>query len=139
MKLYSLLILLFISSSLTAQVFTIELNITNISHPKGKLYVTIYSAANLFLDEKDYYRTYTMDVKNSVEKLKLENLPKGNYAISLFHDANLDGKCNLNFIGIPTEGYGFSRNFKPTFRAPKFSDCKITLTSNYTDTINLIN
>jgi uncharacterized protein (DUF2141 family) len=38
------------------------------------------------------------------------DLPKGTYAIQVMHDENDNGKIDANFMGIPTEGYGFSNN-----------------------------
>lgn len=56
----------------------------------------------------------------------LSGLAPGTYAISVFHDANGNGKLDT-FAGIPREGYGFSANpgFKP--RAPRFDEAKISL------------
>jgi len=54
-----------------------------------------------------------------------ENLQPGNYAIAILHDANSDNKANRNFLGIPLEGFGFSRN--PVIRTgpPKFNDAAV--------------
>jgi uncharacterized protein (DUF2141 family) len=48
-------------------------------------------------------------------------VPAGTYAISAFHDANGDGKLNT-MLGIPTEGFAFSRNPKMRPRAPRFNE-----------------
>ncbi len=54
-----------------------------------------------------------------------ENLQPGSYAVAILHDANSDDKVNRNFIGIPLEGFGFSRN--PIIRTgpPKFNDAVV--------------
>jgi len=69
--------------------------------------------------------------------LVINDLPKGDYAISMYHDKNADGKCNLNFLGVPTEPYGFSNNFRPKFSAPTFTDCQFNLNTNETLKIKL--
>jgi uncharacterized protein (DUF2141 family) len=51
-------------------------------------------------------------------------LPKGVYGISAFHDENKNGKLDTNFVGYPTEEYCASRNARNTFSAPSFSDAK---------------
>jgi uncharacterized protein (DUF2141 family) len=49
--------------------------------------------------------------------------PQGPFAISVVHDANDNGKLDSNFLGIPTEGYGFSRDAKAgAFGPPAFAD-----------------
>jgi uncharacterized protein (DUF2141 family) len=38
------------------------------------------------------------------------SLPAGRYAVQVMHDANSNGKLDTNFLGIPSEGYGYSNN-----------------------------
>jgi uncharacterized protein (DUF2141 family) len=49
------------------------------------------------------------------------NIPSGTYALAVIHDENMDGKLDTKWLGIPTEGYGFSNNAKATFGPPSFS------------------
>jgi uncharacterized protein (DUF2141 family) len=37
-------------------------------------------------------------------------LTPGQYAVQVMHDENDNGKFDTNFVGLPTEGYGFSNN-----------------------------
>jgi len=46
------------------------------------------------------------------------------YAVTLFHDEDNSGKFKSNMIGYPLEGYGFSNNVVPVFKAPSFDECK---------------
>jgi uncharacterized protein (DUF2141 family) len=48
------------------------------------------------------------------------------YALAVIHDEDSNGKLNTNWLGIPTEGYGFSNDARallgpPTFSAASFS------------------
>jgi len=56
-----------------------------------------------------------------------ENLPYGNYAVSVLHDENSNGKMEKNFFGIPKEGFAFSNNYAPKIKAPSFTDAMISL------------
>ena len=49
------------------------------------------------------------------------SVPAGTYAVAAFHDANGDGKLNT-MMGMPTEGFAFSRNPKMRPRAPRFNE-----------------
>jgi len=49
------------------------------------------------------------------------NLPAGRYAVAIVHDENNNGRLDKNILGMPKEGYGFSRNVKPMMSAPSFS------------------
>ena len=47
------------------------------------------------------------------------NVPKpGTYAVAIYHDENGNKKFDKNFIGLPTEGFGFSNNPKIFFGPP---------------------
>jgi uncharacterized protein (DUF2141 family) len=50
-------------------------------------------------------------------------LPAGSYAVQVMHDENDNGKLDANFMGIPTEGYGFSNN-PQVMRRAHFSEAK---------------
>ena len=101
----------------------IEVLVTNISLYQGSIKLAVFNEPEVFLEKNKSFKKYSKKVKNDTLLIRLKNIPKGKYAISLYHDINSDGECNLNFIGIPSEPYGFSNNFKPLLRKPSFSDC----------------
>ena len=50
-------------------------------------------------------------------------LPKpGTYAIALYHDEDGDRRLGRNFVGLPTEGYGFSRDAPTALGLPAFDN-----------------
>jgi uncharacterized protein (DUF2141 family) len=57
-----------------------------------------------------------------------KDVPKGVYGISAFHDENVNGKLDTNFIGLPTEDYCASREARGSFGPPSFSDAKFSYT-----------
>jgi len=54
-------------------------------------------------------------------------LPAGEYAVAAFHDANGDGELNANFVGMPTECYGFSNDARGFMGPPSFDDAAFSL------------
>ncbi len=52
---------------------------------------------------------------------KFEDVAPGQYAITLFHDENDNGKLDRALLMMPKEGYGFSRDAKVVMSPPKFS------------------
>jgi uncharacterized protein (DUF2141 family) len=65
-------------------------------------------------------------IRKAQARCDFEDIPPGTYAIVVIHDENMNGKLDTNVLGIPTEGYGFSRDAKaplgvPTFSAASFS------------------
>jgi uncharacterized protein (DUF2141 family) len=55
--------------------------------------------------------------------VRIDGLAPGSYAISLFHDENRNGQLDT-FLGIPREGFGFSRNPRIGFGPPRFDQVR---------------
>src|ERR1700722_13990923 len=55
------------------------------------------------------------------------DLKPGTYAIIAFHDVNDNGKLDENWLGKPTEGYGFSNNAEGFLSAPSFKNASVLL------------
>jgi uncharacterized protein (DUF2141 family) len=62
-----------------------------------------------------------LKVQETQARCDFEDLPPGTYALAVIHDENMNGKLDLNWLGIPKEGYGFSNDVKALLRAPSFS------------------
>lgn len=105
----------------------LQLSVENISSIRGSINVAVFEKGDFFLKKGKAYKNYSIKVTGTTATIIIDDLPKGNYAISLYHDKNSDGICNLNSFGFPKEPYGFSNNFKPQFSPPDFNDCKFAL------------
>lgn len=119
---------------------TVDLKIvvTNIKTQTGTIELGVFNKPKLFLRKGKEYKTYSQKVTNDTMIFYLKDYKKDSYAISLYHDVNSDNECNLNFLGIPVEPYGFSKNFKPKFSKPSFNDCKIVASKDMPINIGLL-
>lgn len=59
-------------------------------------------------------------VRDTQARCDFVDIPPGTYALAVIHDENMDGKLGTNWMGIPTEGYGFSNDAKALMGAPSF-------------------
>lgn len=64
-------------------------------------------------------------------------LAPGDYAVSLIHDENGNGKLDTNFLGIPTEGVGFSKNPKLSFGPPTYVASRFDVTGDTVEPIRM--
>ena len=64
-------------------------------------------------------------------------LKKGVYAISLFVDSNDNKIIDKNFLGIPSEQYGFSNNATGFLGSPSFKDASFNLVDDLDIKISL--
>ncbi len=58
--------------------------------------------------------------------VRIPDLPYGTYAVSALDDENKNLEMDT-FLGIPQEGYGFSRDAKVKLSPPKFEDCEFKI------------
>lgn len=129
--------LIFGAFSATSQTVKLKVNLDNIEEQEGVVCLKVWKDNDKFLKEGNEYKEYYIKADKS-KVSKTIYLPKGEYALSTFHDKNEDKECNRNFIGLPLEKYGFSNNFKPKLSLPKFHQCQISLTGDKEVTIHLI-
>lgn len=101
---------------------SIEVNVTNFENDKGTCIACIYNNAKAFSGKGSAVECKTVKVINKKARLVFSGLIAGTYAISVIHDANNNKKFDTNFLGIPKEGYGASKNNLPFAAAPKFEE-----------------
>lgn len=59
--------------------------------------------------------------------VRVTGIPPGTYAVQAWHDANDDGVIDRNFLGLPTEDLGFSRDAPMRFGPPRFDDAAVRI------------
>lgn len=117
---------------------SINITVKNIKEPKGNLLVSLYYNVTDFLKEGKEFRKQKVKVTDTIVHCSFKHLPKGSYGVAIYQDVNDDGKCNKNFLGIPKEGFGFSKNHRPILLPPSFNDVKLELDKDQSIIINLI-
>ena len=130
-----MLLLLGLVSSAFGQ-HSLEVTITNIQENKGDVYLGVYNSKTGFPDQDKTFKNTIVQAEEGSVTITLD-LPIGNYAISVYHDANRNGKLDKNMFGAPTEYYGFSNNARSLFSAPSFEACKVALPNTKSITIDL--
>jgi len=60
---------------------------------------------------------------SSDQRINIGPLPAGEYAVSIYLDENGNRKLDKNWLGIPKEPVGASRNPKGALGPPRFEDC----------------
>ncbi len=109
---------------------SVTVRISNLKAVQGKIQLGLYNKADVFPKVGKEYRKILVPVESLNVTYTIDDLPVGDYALAIYHDLNADGTCNLNFLGIPKEPYGFSNNVRPVFKAPSFRDTKFTTSAS---------
>lgn len=116
------LVLFFTGLVLQAQVNTVEVTITNFDSNEGNALVAIYDSEANFLNKRLLGAVETITNKTAV--CTFADLPDGVYAISAFHDEDMDGKLNMMMGFYPTEDTATSNNAPANFGPPTWNDAK---------------
>jgi uncharacterized protein (DUF2141 family) len=113
------------------------------AEPKGAKVVAVMSGFKsdqgqvlvaLFKNEDNFPTKFERAVMKGKSPIKgrkatyvFKDVPPGVWAIATVHDENKNGKMDTNFLGIPKEGWGTSRNARSRIGPPSFDDAKFTV------------
>lgn len=110
---------------------TILLTAVGLHNDTGDVKVGLFNSSESFTGKtKDKFAGATIKIQNKKAQYVFPNVPYGEYAIRLFHDENGNNEIDTNFLGIPTESYGFSNNARARFGPPNFEKAKFTVSSD---------
>ena len=112
----------------TAKKGTLIIEFSGLQNNKGKVLAGLYNEEKKFPKENLALRNLKEPPKNKTCTIKTMNLPYGDYAVAAMHDENESGNMDFNFIGLPTEIYGFSNDKRPGLLGPPgFKACKFKI------------
>jgi len=131
------IIVLTFASIVFAQSGKINVEISGIKIIKGQVAIGLFNKSEGFPELTKAYKGVFVKVTKNTIQYTFSGIPNGDYAIAVFHDSNNNGKLDKNFLGIPVEGYGFSKNVIEIFRPPDFNKAKFKLDDAYTAKIKI--
>lgn len=104
---------------------SIEVKVTEIREAKGDIRVGLFKDADTFL--KKAIEGKVVKASKDGVTVVFENVPEGDYAVSVLHDENGNGEMDSNVVGIPKEGFAFGNNAMGTFGPPSFEKAKVVV------------
>lgn len=118
--------LLLVAAAPAADTASLEIEIVGLRSQKGVVQLCVARAAADFPDCRKGEGAIRRTLPATSPHLRLERLAPGDYAIAAIHDANGNGKLDT-MLGIPREGFGFSRDPAIRFGPPRFDAARFTL------------
>lgn len=102
----------------------IHVKILNIRNNKGSISCALFESPQGFPKKFLHHATNIMIIKirESEASCYFTDIPPGTYAMVVIHDENMNGELDTNWLGVPTEGFGFSNKATALLSAPSFSD-----------------
>jgi uncharacterized protein (DUF2141 family) len=103
-------------------------DIVGLHSDKGRVPVALYCGAAGFPgDIKLACASQVVTSNAGKAHLVFDGIAAGEFAVSMFHDENANSNLDRNFLGIPKEGWGTSRDAKAHFGPPSYADARLTL------------
>ncbi len=101
----------------------IHVKILDIRNSTGAVACALFESPEGFPTEFLHSATNIMVIKirDTQARCDFEDIAPGTYALAVIHDENMNGKLDTNWLGVPTEGYGFSNDATASLGAPSFS------------------
>ncbi|MFZ7126701.1 MAG: DUF2141 domain-containing protein [Desulfobacterales bacterium] len=101
----------------------IHIKIVNIRNSTGTIGCALFESSAGFPVEFLRFATkiIVLKIEDTQARCDLVDIPPGTYALAVIHDENMNGKMDINWLGIPREGYGFSNDAKAPLGPPLFS------------------
>ena len=99
----------------------LEIKFDGITKDKGTVRVALFASEADFKADQPVAQQKAPAKKGGVT-IRLEDVTPGRYCIASFQDLNNNEEIDTNFVGVPKEPYGFSRNARGRFGPPDFND-----------------
>lgn len=104
---------------------TLEVTVTNVENNNGQIRAVLFKGKQGFPgDASKAFKSLSVQAKEGKTVLVFEDIPYGEYAISLLHDQNSNGKMDTNVFGYPQEDYGVSNNATAALWAPQYEEAR---------------
>lgn len=103
----------------------LSIRVDDVKPAGGSIKVAVYSSTETFLKTPAGFGGAA--AAGDAVTVVVKDLPPGEYAFAVFHDANSNDKLDRNPLGIPTEDYAFSNNALGKMGPPSFEQARFTL------------
>jgi uncharacterized protein (DUF2141 family) len=115
-------LLFFAASILPLSAADLIVKVTGLEDKRGQVACALYSSAEGFPMDPAKAKTQRLPATPPFVECRFPDLKPGSYAVAVSVDWNGNQKTDKNFLGMPTEPWGVSRNVRPKLRAPRFDE-----------------
>lgn len=102
----------------------LEVIITGFSNNAGDCWFALDNSKDVYEREDSVWIGKIIPIENNQVIVVVDSLAYGEYAVRVFHDENKNGKLDTNFLGIPSEDYGYSNDASGWFGPPSWEKAK---------------
>jgi uncharacterized protein (DUF2141 family) len=118
-------LLLILLAAVPARAADLVVTIEGVRNDDGNIRAGIFDSPATWLDGDKARARLAVKAAAPRTVLRFEGLAPGTYAVAFYHDENENQKHDRNFLGVPLEGFGFTRDPTVVLSPPDFADCTI--------------
>lgn len=111
----------------TAQAESLTVVISGVEETEGEIRLALFDSEEAFDNGGEPAQGRLAPATAEDVTVVIEDIPAGEYAIKLYHDADGNGELDRNMMGMPKERYGFSNN-KGRFGPPPWTEAVFEVT-----------
>ena len=136
---FVVLISLFLGFSTSPKKFNLSIKVEGISEVKGNLGILLFNSEDGYPETSTKaLKSYTVKVESESMTIEFGEFVKGEYAVTLMQDKNMNGRMDKNMIGIPKEPFGFTKLESIPFGTPSFDETRIVLVKSTVERIKMM-
>ncbi len=109
----------------------VEVHFERLRNQRGSLHLCVTRNPRFFPDCGKDPQAIKRSMSAAAQAIRLAGISPGSYALSVMHDENRNGRLDT-LIGIPREGFGFSRNPAVRFGPPRFDQVRMEVLAGLT-------
>ncbi|MGJ3232989.1 MAG: DUF2141 domain-containing protein [Oceanicaulis sp.] len=114
----------------------LRVRVTGAASDEGTVWIGVYADEAAYAAGTEIAQIHVPADPQGVDAT-FTDLPAGAYAIIAFHDANGNNDFDRNFIGVPSERFGFS-NLSPRMRRARWDEAVFDHAADQTVTVELV-
>ena len=108
---------------------SVSVTVTGFEHSGGQALIALFLTAEGFPGDIELaHSAQERPIEEGRAEVVFEDVPAGPYAVTVFHDEDLDFELDTGFMGIPSEKWGVSRDAGGFFGPPTFKQARLELT-----------
>lgn len=116
----------------------VRVTATGFRSERGQALIALFLSAKGWPDDEALaFGRAVLPIREGQAVAEFEDVPSGPFAVSAFHDLDLDRHLDTGLFGIPSEDYGFSRDARDTFGPPDFDAARLDLVAGETKQVTI--
>ena len=116
----------------------VEVTATGFESEEGKARIAVFLDARSWPDEEEFlFAADLLTISQGQAVATFQDVPAGPFAVAVFHDKDEDAELDADFLGIPSEDYGFSADARDMFGPPSFEEARLELAAGESKQITI--